>query len=198
MAHTQVRGLYEDDEDDKDSVSGQDSDDDIDYDSNLADEDQDGDMSDDASDFSDTSNDADPGVSARAPKDVLVPEIDAIVLAQIAKNDYGKLMCGATAKFDITQSRRDTVPPQDLDHVLGPTSTLEHIQLAATGIGTARSGAWDAALMARVGVTMEYARFCIACGHAPYSARTAYCDDWSRQPTSADCGLVVFGVRRRR
>ncbi|KAJ3357079.1 hypothetical protein GGF32_001202 [Allomyces javanicus] len=112
--------LDEDDKDDKEYVSGQDSDDDIDYDSDSADEDQDGDMSDDASDFSDTSNDADPDVSARAPKDVLVPKIDATVLAQLAKNDYGKLMCGPAAKFDITQNRRDTVPLRDLDVALRP------------------------------------------------------------------------------
>ncbi|KNE73158.1 hypothetical protein AMAG_17356 [Allomyces macrogynus ATCC 38327] len=190
--------LDEDDEDDKDYVSGQDSDDDIDYDSDTADEDLD---SDDASEYSDTSDDEGPGVPACAPMDVPVPAINASLLASLVEDEYDKLMCGPAAKFEITQDHRDTVPLQDLDLALGPCCSYkcQHFQLADSGAGrTIRLGCWNDALMAHVAVTMEYARFCIACGHAPYSTRTACCDDWSRRPTAVDCGLVVFGVRRRR
>ncbi|KAJ3352654.1 hypothetical protein GGF32_003610 [Allomyces javanicus] len=129
---------------------------------------------------------------------VPVRAIDAAVLKQLAKDDYGQLMCTATSKFEITQDRRETVLLRDFD------ADLNYCRYSKTRSARGKracldpTGTWNNALMASLGVTRQYARYCVLCGHAPYSTRTPCCDDWSHRPGTVNRDWVVFGVPRRR
>ncbi|KAJ3347759.1 hypothetical protein GGF32_006585 [Allomyces javanicus] len=123
-------------------------------------------------------NDNPPRAHGRVP----VRPIDATVLAHLALTDLGQLF---TSEYEITQDSKDSVPLREIRTALGRDKGNGQLP-------------WDSVLMASIGITKERARFCTACGHAPYTVRTRCCDAWTKGRTSGwISGVVVFGVRRR-
>ncbi|KAJ3350159.1 hypothetical protein GGF32_005020 [Allomyces javanicus] len=113
--------------------------------------------------------------AALLPFDPLTPALRA----QLAADPYGRGMLGTP--FILTRTRRDAVPLQTLRTALG---------LPAMGAGPA----WNNHLMLQAGVTKQNERYCISCGHAPYSAGHVCCEKW--EVGAFRKGSVVFGLRR--
>ncbi|KNE73203.1 hypothetical protein AMAG_17392 [Allomyces macrogynus ATCC 38327] len=113
--------------------------------------------------------------AALLPFDPLTPTLRA----QLANDPYGRGMLGTP--FILTRARRDAVPLQVLRTALG---------LPTMGAGPA----WNNHLMLQAGVTKQNERYCVSCGHAPYSTGHVCCDAW--EVGAFRKGTVVFGLRR--